>query len=278
LNASKLLLARIAADGEMVQSLDGALSARDLGTRLLGLTARFGVVSILVGSLPPRGPGPGPEDCESRDCWRTLATPAPDPDAPLRPPPCFFDGRGAHLFARDSGTGDVLHESVDCESCLNGRVGQKEGVAFRMVETDANAAGLIFFGPLLPLAAETRESLTLAAYCAVARMMIIDRRAKDAPRLSGRQLAALNWAAEGKTDREIAALMHVSGHMVDKYMRQDQGIAGRGQSHRRHRDGDAARADCVNDGPVPALERSKRSHPPSPPNPRVEASGRRGRR
>ncbi len=89
-----------------------------------------------------------------------------------------------------------------------------------MIENEERAAGLVFFGSALSFGPEVERKLSFIAHYAFARMLKIDRISESAPRLSERQITALKWAAAGKTDQEIAALMHVSGHTVDKYMRQ----------------------------------------------------------
>ena len=58
----------------------------------------------------------------------------------------------------------------------------------------------------------------LAHYAFMRMTMILS--ANPIQPLTDRQIEVLSWAAEGKTDQEIAMILGLSDHTIDKYMRQ----------------------------------------------------------
>jgi LuxR family quorum sensing-dependent transcriptional regulator len=113
----------------------------------------------------------------------------------------------------------MTHWVVECARCRDGWISGGKGLLFPVVETDAGVFGLGFFGPELSSSPEVARTLAFFAHYAFVRFVKIDRLIA-APRLSERLILTLKWAAEGKTDQEIALILNVSGHTVDKYMRQ----------------------------------------------------------
>ncbi len=209
------LLPRIAIAKKAVKSLDEATSARDLGARLLDMTHQFGVVAIMAGSIPRELP-PSPSGSRSKtERWGPL----PPTDAEAEPPPALIFGRyRTHLFDGDPEAAETAYLIVDCAHRRDDWIREGKGLLLPIIENEADAYGLGFFGPALSPSLDGERSLAFLAHNAFARLLRIDR--IPAPRLSERQIMTLKWAAEGKTDQEIAAILNVSGHTVDKYMRQ----------------------------------------------------------
>lgn len=213
------LLTRIATANEMVKSLDEAASARDFGAGLLAITASFGVESVLAGAIPEEMSRNPPGPCERTPCWRPVPPPIADSEPPTQASSFFINPSRTHLFDRILDTGEVAHWIVDCARCRDAWIQGGEGLLFPVVAEEAVIYGLGFFGPALSSGPDLERSLAFLAHYAFARMLKIDC-VNEAPRFSERQILALKWAAEGKTDQEIAAILNVSGHTVDKYMRQ----------------------------------------------------------
>jgi LuxR family quorum sensing-dependent transcriptional regulator len=211
------LLTRIATADKAVKSLDEATSVRALGLRLLEMALQFGAVSIIAGAIPgelsahPSGP------CAETGCWRSH--PPPDAEAEPKAPSAILAENRTHLFGRAPETGIMTHWVVECARCRDGWISGGKGLLFPVVETDAGVFGLGFFGPELSSSPEVARTLAFFAHYAFVRFVKIDRLIA-APRLSERLILTLKWAAEGKTDQEIALILNVSGHTVDKYMRQ----------------------------------------------------------
>lgn len=98
--------------------------------------------------------------------------------------------------------------------------GTIEGLSFPIVTTAEAQCGVAFLGSKLTRSEAAAETLSFIANYAFARMLKADRPHAPHPQLTRRQSEVLNWAAQGKTDWEIAAILNVSEHTVDKYMRQ----------------------------------------------------------
>ncbi len=208
-----LLPIRIATANAVVKALDEAITARVLCARLLDMTLRLGVASIIAGSIPrefpPEASGPFTRTERQR--------PLPPPEAEATPPPPFvFERNSTHVFAREAG--ETAHWTLDGALRRDEWIRGGKGLLFPVVDNETDAYGLGFFGPALSSGSEAAETLGFLAHYAFARLLKIDRMSK-APRLSERQIATLKWAAEGKTDQEIGVILNVSGHTVDKYMR-----------------------------------------------------------
>lgn len=215
---SDWLLIRIATANKVVKSLDEAMSARALGAGLLNMTRQFGVLSIIAGSIPRELPCGPSELCGPAEWWRRL----PPSDVEVEPAashPSVFTGNRTHLFGRNPEAEEIAHFIVNGTRSGDEWARAGKGLLFAVVGNEADNFGLGFFGPAISTGPEIERSLAFYAYYGFARLLKIDRMSA-APRLSDRQILTLKWAAEGKTDQEIAAILNVSGHTVDKYMRQ----------------------------------------------------------
>lgn len=95
-----------------------------------------------------------------------------------------------------------------------------EGLLFPIVTTADAQCGVAVFGCRLTRDEAAVETLSFIANYAFARMLKAGRPHIHDPKLTRRQSEVLGWAAQGKTDWEIAAILNVSEHTVDKYMRQ----------------------------------------------------------
>lgn len=84
---------------------------------------------------------------------------------------------------------------------------------------DPKRKGVIFFGPEIREDESTGQLLAVLAHYAFMRMTMI-LSANPIQPLTDRQIEVLSWAAEGKTDQEIAMILGLSDHTIDKYMRQ----------------------------------------------------------
>ncbi len=180
------------------------------GSCLMAMAAPYGVVSIAIGSLPSgveamlfpfRGQTPSP--MKSR----------------------LMMGRFAHRthFFQTAGMDEkiehVVRETPAARDAEIARAG--EGVAFLIAreKIGGEPQGVIFFGKEICREDSSGRVLALLADYACARIMMI-LRARPTQPLSDRQIEVLSWAAEGKTDQEIAQILGLSDHTIDKYMRQ----------------------------------------------------------
>jgi DNA-binding CsgD family transcriptional regulator len=182
-----------------------AATAAELGATLISMAEPLGVETIAIGCLPATLPA------------------SVDRQQPLHP--ClgaqrvfgWFSNTTHFLFRAPDGGSD--HKVLASTAARDEIARAGPGLAFKIAPGGDRSQGVIFFAPEPPQETQARKTLALMANFAFARMLKIER-ARLAPQLSERQLEALAWAAEGKTDQEIATIMGLSGHTVDKYMRQ----------------------------------------------------------
>lgn len=118
-------------------------------------------------------------------------------------------------FSNDPPSARPKFWTVDPDDETKFEVGK--GLIFPGKADGKDLRGLGFFGRSLSSDETTRVFLAFFAHS------MMDRILKMRPLcLTARQLEALRWAAEGKTDQEIASILSVSEHTVDKYMRQSK--------------------------------------------------------
>lgn len=169
----------------------------------------FGAQSLCTGLIPPQLC----EGCEDF-CLETDVVPAEPPASsrPGKPDP----GARTVFFARDPASATPRAWTMDRLDDRKNWVAGK-GLIFPARAGATGLYGVGFFGASMSTDATTRLILSFLAH---SRMnQALEARGHG---LSARQLETLRWAAEGKTDQEIATIMGVSGHTVDKYMRQSR--------------------------------------------------------
>ena len=97
----------------------------------------------------------------------------------------------------------------------------KEGFALSLRTLDQQTCLFSAGGQHFEMSPDTQGVLTLVANYAIGRAIMIKQEASaNKPiMLSAREREALQWAAEGKADWEIGAVMKISEHGADKHMR-----------------------------------------------------------
>jgi LuxR family quorum sensing-dependent transcriptional regulator len=96
----------------------------------------------------------------------------------------------------------------------------KQGFTIPMMILEGDIAGFSLAGERLDISPEERGMLTLMATYALARSIVLRQsEPKPSATLTPRELEALQWAAEGWSERDIGERMGISEHGVDKHMR-----------------------------------------------------------
>ncbi|ACF00848.1 LuxR family transcriptional regulator [Rhodopseudomonas sp. AAP120] len=98
--------------------------------------------------------------------------------------------------------------------------GLKEGFTVPMVTLDGHSAGLSIAGAMTELPPHLRGPVQMMAIYSFARAAHLRERPPAPVTLTIREADVLHWIAEGKTDWEIARILQVSEHLVDKVARQ----------------------------------------------------------
>lgn len=192
---------------ELVKDADRKERPLSTPSRLLAITTPFQVETICAGVIPLRF-------CESVSdaCYETRHIPAPPSAKQTKARTGDEDFETLYFTRSDDPASPVVWTRGD-GSENDWRAGS--GLIYPSKADEKGIHGLGFFGPSMTLDESTRVTLS---FFAAANM---DRMLRTRPyRLTPRQLEALQWAADGKTDQEIAQILGISGHTVDKYMRQ----------------------------------------------------------
>ncbi len=176
--------------------------------RLLSVTTPFNVEFVCAGLMPSLYCQGEPGICyETQRIPHLLPAPRCRGEAPK--PDILY-------FARQAGSIDpvvcIADHAVDEKNLRPGK-----GLIFPGRADDGGCRGIGFFGPSLRSDEVTKLALAFFAHAMMDRMLMAHPIS-----LPPRQMEALRWAAEGKTDHEIALILGISEHTVDKYMRQSK--------------------------------------------------------
>jgi LuxR family quorum sensing-dependent transcriptional regulator len=211
---------------EITHALDRARSPSEIAATLLGVGARFGFDRVLAGTIP------APGTSRREQIANVLLADWPDEWARRY----FAHG---YLFA-DPAIGRVLENrgpflwselAPDCAADAAARrvmeeaseFGLRAGFTIPLATVDGGVVGLSLAGDRIETPPAMAGVLTLVGSYAVTRCLQLEsaggRRVRRPIRLSPRETEALQWAAEGLTEAEIAEAMGISEHGVDKHMR-----------------------------------------------------------
>jgi len=116
-----------------------------------------------------------------------------------------------------------LNDDLDAERILDesSEFGLREGFTVALTTLDGQLVVWSFGGRQIDPRLDTSPMLTLIASYTTARAIILkqDPRFNEPIILTPREREALQWAAEGKNDWEIGAVMNISEHGADKHLR-----------------------------------------------------------
>ncbi len=95
-----------------------------------------------------------------------------------------------------------------------------EGIGIPLITLDGAVAAVSLGGERVDVPSAARGMISLIGTYAIARAIDIrDREGRrERPRLTPREIECLKWAADGKTEWEISAILHVSEHTADKHL------------------------------------------------------------
>jgi LuxR family transcriptional regulator, quorum-sensing system regulator BjaR1 len=101
-----------------------------------------------------------------------------------------------------------------------GEFNLKAGIAVPMITLDGAIAAVSLGGEAVDLPPRARGMISMVSAFAIARAIDLRDRARKRkhPRLTPREVECLKWAADGKTEWQISAILNVSEHTADKHL------------------------------------------------------------
>lgn len=206
-----------------IQKLDRARSPEEVCTLLLDITRRFGVERVLAGLIPIPGAdrhtqlshvvmNAWPEEWARRYFSHGYLFRDPTIEQVQRATIPFLWSDLEPEYRSDLAAKRIMAEA--------GEFKLKEGYTIPLVTLEGEVAGFSLAGERLEIAPEEKPMLALVATYALGRALPLRQAPKrPAADLSPRERQALQWAAEGLSDRDISEKMGISEHGVDKHMR-----------------------------------------------------------
>jgi LuxR family transcriptional regulator, quorum-sensing system regulator BjaR1 len=211
---------------DLFRSFDRASTVEDLNACLVRAVARFGVESTFAGVIPLPGIGRSAQAAHvlidrTPQGWtdRYFRVGHLDRDPTIRrltsDATPFLWSEIEPLYREDPAARRVMDEAGDFRL--------RQGFTVPLVTLDGRVAGFSFGAERLDLSPELRGMLHLIASYVFGRSLVLSHvpaTGERVPvRLTPREREALQWAAAGKSEWEIGALMSISEHGAEKHLR-----------------------------------------------------------
>ena len=204
-----------------VAAVDRAVSPDRIAQILLSAVRPFGYSQSSPGSSPPRGcPASSRPPTSCCKAGRNSGAAATSSKAT-----CSTTRQFVRLPARSSpscGPTFVDRDEAPARRIMGeaAEFGLRSGFTVPMVTLDGQYAGLSIAGDCAELPPLQRGVVQFMATYAFARSLLLREFVRPTLSLTVRETDVLQWIAEGKTDWEIAQILNVSEHLVDKMARQ----------------------------------------------------------
>jgi LuxR family transcriptional regulator, quorum-sensing system regulator BjaR1 len=209
---------------DFIRDLDRARNLEDICTKVMGYLSRFGVEHMVAATIPT------PDSNRREQLGHLLLNRWPDEwasryaarryvahDATIRrlmtSPEPFLWNELEPLVQDDPIARRVMNEATEFNLNM--------GFTLSLQTLDKQLVLFSVGGRHLEMSPDTQGMLTLVANYAIGRAIMLKQETpSNKPiMLSAREREALQWAAEGKADWEIGAVMKISEHGADKHMR-----------------------------------------------------------
>lgn len=211
---------------EVIDRLNRAITPQDICDGLTGFTSRYGLTSMIAGTLPP--PNEHKSDVQKRHLlvsafppgWmeRYLDQDYVHVDPVIRRIKCDLS---PFLWSEAAPFANGAH--VAAVKRLFGEAGEfnlKAGIAVPMITLDGAIAAVSLGGEIVDAPPAVRGMIGMISTFAIARAIDLrnQERKREHSRLTPREIECLKWAADGKTEWEISAILNVSEHTADKHL------------------------------------------------------------
>lgn len=208
---------------DFIEKMELAPDAVGVERCLMDLAGLFGFTTVFGGVVPD--PSVSREEIPSRILVQRMPTewsrryndhnyvfrdPIVSHLQSARTPFCWDEAYAASLNAADVKL--IRGEATD--------FGLRAGYVVPVPTLDGSLATISFGGDTPEMSSDARDALNFAAAYAVGRLLHVPRRAADIEiNMTPRETDVLLWAAEGKSDWDIATILGISRPTVLKHMR-----------------------------------------------------------
>lgn len=203
---------------EFIERLKAAQTPEEICRSLLSVTSNYGLTALLAGSImEPETSREGARNrvvlCNWPSTWSDAFIAA---DFPGDHPAMSEIGALQASIAdrnRSAATADALQAMPD-------GLHVRDVVAFSLVAPDGTLVGASLGGEAAYSASDLRLILLLSTY-AIGRtmqMLAAGEAGGDEVRLTARERECLRWAARGKSEWEIGAILGISEHTSEKHL------------------------------------------------------------
>ena len=211
---------------EVIEKLNRAVTPQAICDSLTSFTSRYGLTSMLAGTIPARHELT--RDAQSQH----LLVSAYPPGWRDR----YIEQRYVHIdpvvsrIKRDlspflwSEAAPFIQEEHSAQvKRMFGEAGEfrlKAGFAVPLITLEGAAATVSLAGDAVDLPPEALGMISMISTFAIARAIDLrdKERKRQGPKLTPREVECLKWAADGKTEWEISAILNVSEHTADKHL------------------------------------------------------------
>ena len=208
---------------EVIEKLNGATTPQGICDALTSFTGRYGLTCMNAGALP------SPNEHLQERHLLVSAFPAGwmdrylDQDyARIDPVVRRVEREHSPFFWSEA----VFHAEGEHSATVRKMFGEaaehnlRAGVALPVITLGGAIVGVSLGGETVDIPPDAFGMISVISTFAIARAIDIrDRnRRHQRPSLTPREIECLKWAAEGKSEWEISAILHVSEHTADKHL------------------------------------------------------------
>jgi LuxR family quorum sensing-dependent transcriptional regulator len=211
---------------EVIDKLNRAVTPQDICDGLTSFTSRYGLTSMVACTIPSRHERT--RDAQSQHLL-VSAYPTGWRDR-------YLDQRYVHIdpvvrrikrdlspFLWSEASPFAQEEDSAQVKRMFGEAGEfhlKAGLAIPLITLEGAAATVSLGGEAIDLPPSAPGMISMISAFAIARAIDLrDRRRKrEQSKLTPREVECLKWAADGKTEWEISAILNISEHTADKHL------------------------------------------------------------
>jgi len=211
---------------EVIEKLNRAVTPQDICDGLTRFTSRYGLTSMVACTIPSRH-----ERTRDTQSQHLLVSAYPTGWRDRYLDQCYVHidpvvrriKRDLSPFLWSEATPFAQEEDSAQVNRLFGDAGEfplKAGLAVPLITLEGAAATVSLGGEAVDLPPEARGMIAMISTFAIARAIgLRDReRKRMRAKLTPREVECLKWAADGKTEWEISAILNVSEHTADKHL------------------------------------------------------------